>query len=394
MKLTVRALEAMKPGEILRDSTCRGFFAEAGRTGVSLKVQADLRAGPRRAAARAPTTVRMTLGRWPALPLDRARAEAMRLLAEVKAGRDPRPAASPETWTVGHAFDRYCANLAKRFGSGRTAADMTARLRRYLDDWRTVPLATLTRDALERRQADIAAGIRARARSPRYTGATQANATIRDICAVWNFAADFTTLGPNPAARVAALGERNEHHEIAPGDLAAWYRRVQALANPIRRAMHELGLFSALRPGNLMRLERAWLRLDAQRIVFPAQAMKRRREFMLPLSAHMVRVVERALAAGDVLYPGTPWLFPARGGGPTGQVREEGWPGQTGHALRHTWKTCARLARVPEVSIELLLAHRLGGMSDTYGSLEGQFDRLLEDQETVTAWILKRLATQ
>jgi integrase len=80
--------------------------------------------------------------------------------------------------------------------------------------------------------------------------------------------------------------------------------------NPLRRAMHELGIYSGLRPGTLVSLQRAWLRLDDRAISIPK--MKRGHPFDLPLSTHMLDLVRRALELSQMLYPGAPWLFPTR----------------------------------------------------------------------------------
>jgi hypothetical protein len=71
----------MKPGEILRDSKTRGMFAECSKSGVvSLKLQGDLRQGPRNGKVRNPISIRMKLGEHPALSLEVARNTAARLL--------------------------------------------------------------------------------------------------------------------------------------------------------------------------------------------------------------------------------------------------------------------------------------------------------------------------
>src|SRR5690606_28750635 len=78
-KLTIKALDRMRPGDVLRDVAIGGFFAERGkRPRVSLKIQADLPDG---------RTVKMTLGQHPGSSLEDVRAEALRLLTEIKAGR-------------------------------------------------------------------------------------------------------------------------------------------------------------------------------------------------------------------------------------------------------------------------------------------------------------------
>lgn len=398
-RLTAKLLATLKPSPdrkrptIARDETVKGLFAQVGGSGeISLKVQVDLRVGRKK------RTVKQTLGRYPALTLDAARAEAMRLLAEVREGRDPRAAAAvPDKahWTVGRAFEAYIADIALRPGTELSRRDMTNRLARYLDDWRELPLRELTKEMCEARRDQVAALIRASARQRNATGARTANAVIRDLSAVWGFAADYTPLPPaNPARRVTMIGEVRGHHEIPIAELGAWWAAVLALRNPLRRAMHRLGLLSGLRPSNLVGIERAWLRLDEGAIDFPARVMKNRQPFTLPLSLPMVGIVREALGVGDVLASGTPWLFPGDGAsGHVAVVREKApaLKDRTGHALRHTWKTCARKARIPESQIELLLAHTLGGVRGTYGSIEEQLEELREDQERVTAFILARV---
>lgn len=395
-RLTVRQIEALKPGSTARDPSLPGFFAEGLSDGrASFKVQAELRTSDGR------KLVKRTLGRFPDVTLDDARTRATALLAEVRAGKDPRTKApAPATsWTVGRAFEAYIKNLAKRPGSELSQRDMQARLTRYLEDWRDVPLASLTREMCEARQAQIAAGIKAAKRQRGATGARTANATIRDLSSVWSFASDYTPLPPaNPCRKITLIGEVRAHHEIPMNELPAWWAAVGELKSPLRRAMHRLGLLSGLRPGNLTAIERAWLRLDANRIDFPAAEMKSRRPFTLPLSAPMVALVREALAAADMLEPkGKRWLFPSRNadGEVTHMFTVREKPAAlkdcTGHALRHTYKTCARNARLAESQIAILMAHRLGGMADTYGSLADQFDRLLEDQTTVSAYILGRV---
>jgi integrase len=400
VRLTAARLQALAPGALVRDDQVRGLFAVAGPTGaVSLKLQADLRVDGKR------STVKQTLGRWPELPLDEARAQALALLAEVRAGRDPRApegSTTPGAWTVGHAFERYVADLEKRPGTELSRRDMRNRLHRYLDDWRGIELRTLDKAIVEARQAQVASDIRRRAHTRRATGARTANAVVRDLGAVWDFASDYTPLPANPTRRVTMIGEVRAHHEIPIAELGAWWAAVGTLKNPLRVAMHRLGLLSGLRPGNLVAIERSWVFLDGalSKIEFPATAMKGRVAFTLPMSPPMCALVREALDAGRVLSPAGSkrWLFPGDGReGHISVVREPRAPAlanRTGHALRHTWKTCARLARIPESTIEILLAHRLGGVRDTYGSLADQFDMLAEAQAQVSAWVLARVSPQ
>lgn len=170
--------------------------------------------------------------------------------------------------------------------------------------------------------------------------------------------------------------------------------RVKALPNPLRRDMHLLGLLSGLRPGTLVALRRDWVRLDAPAISIPR--MKSGRSFDLPLSGHMVDVVGRAMAAGDVLFPGAPWLFPSRSS-KTGEViatqvwKEKALPSETGHILRHTYRTVAQRTGIDRVNARLLLDHTVPGIEGVYIHERALFDTLLAEQERMTAAILALL---
>jgi integrase len=393
-------LSTLKPGTRVRDTDARGLFVEVTSAGaVAWKFQADLRQGPRTGAARKPTTIRMTLGVHPEVSLDAARARATALRAEVRAGRDPRPGrVAPDAWTLASAYDEY---LRGREGTA-TDHDMRARLARYLSDWTARPLAEITREECVARHTKIAADVKARAKSKRATGAKSANATIKDLRAVWAYVSDIGELPPDPTRKIRLLGEAKAHHDIPIASLPAWWTATGKLS-PIRRAMHRTALLTGLRPSNVTDMRREWLHLDEpgrERVVIPRSAMKTKKggPFVLPLSSSAVAVLRDALAAGDMLHPDSPWVFPSRALNgsviPMASVREKAAAlrDATGHALRHAWKTCGRNARVPEVSIELLLDHAQPGMAGAYGSVAEQFERLRADAETVAAYIIERTA--
>lgn len=396
-KLTAKLLAALKPGEIARDETVRGLFAEAGPSGaVSLKVQVDVRLGERSTTARERHTVKRTLGRFPELTLDAARAEAMRLLAEAKAGRDPRrgSADASQTWTVERMRDEYIADLALREKSERVRFDVHDWFRRYLEDWLPLPLTEISREKARERHAYLS----------QKHGKVSANHALKTFRTAYNFAKRVhnSPLPENPAEAVTFHPERAAHRSIAPADLRGWYARLGKLPSPARRLMHEIGLFAGLRPHNLVELEREWIRLDGQVIVFPAGRMKARREFHLPLSAHLVDLLGQALQLARITRADSPYLWPSRSnpsaksGKPVEWIctqvwRERTMPSETGHILRHTYSNAARLAGVDDVDRELLLAHRIPGVQGTYLHAPTLFARLLASQETVTAWLQAQL---
>jgi integrase len=392
-KLTQRFVDSLKfAGKefAVRDTQIPGFLVGVNRRSKSFKVQADLWEG-HRGSRRLVKTCRVTIGRVGELSVEEARAKALGVLAQIKAGIDPNapPAPAPApAWTVGEAFARYAEDLGIRQKADRTIADLQRLLGSYLSDWTSLPLTSISREMCRERHARVS----------RDNGKVAANQALRALRTVHNFArrAQDVPLGENPVVAVTFHPERSANRSIALPDLGSWHGKVQALPNPLRRLMHEIGLFSGLRPGNLVALERGWVNLERRAIVIPAASMKARREFALPLSAHLLGLVKRALELSEMLHPGHRWLFPTRardGSVIATQVwKEDTLPSETGHMLRHTYSNVARHAGVDDVDRELLLAHKIPGVQGVYLDAPTLFSRLLEQQERISKHLLGLIA--
>jgi integrase len=394
-RLTRAVLEGLKLGECAYDVACPGFFAEAGAKSVALRVKADLRRPGKKA-----TNIKATIGHWPALALDDARPLAMAWLAKVKSGVDPRaPEPTQVALTVAAAYSDYTKGAVKRRGvqAQRNCDLMKERLGRYCPDWLDRPLASIQPQEARDRHDQIMAAVKARGRIKGADGARSANQVLRDLRAVWTKAAKvWRDLPECPVDAVEWAPERNEHSIIEWSDLPAWNAATQLLSNPLRRTMHHVGLFSGLRPGNLVGMQRAWIDLDRRVVSFPASAMKGRRAFDLALSDALVRLLAEALVLSKTWFPGAPWVFPTRDVKgqvvPTRAWKERTMPGWTGHALRHTYSAAVILAGVSEVSRELLIAHKLPGIRGRYVDDRALWPALLADQEKVSRKILALFA--
>jgi integrase len=395
-KLTARILEKLSPGQLVRDSVVRGMFAECSKTGaVSLKIQADLRHGPRNGVARKPESIRMTLGRYPT-DLNVMRAEAMRLLADIKAGRDPRPRAKPEppptppdatVKTVAEVFAEYVKDLATRRAAQGTIDNIEDKLRLYLSDWAPLPINAVTKEMARKRHQHIT----------EENGPVAANHALKAFRTCFNFISAISTadLGKNPVAAVTFNQERSANRSIAPEDLAGWYAKLQEVENPLRRIMHEVELFIGVRPSNVMEMERRWLDFKRKALVIPNDAVKNRKELHVPLSGHVIGLLEKALVLSESLYGDTPWVFATRSADgreviATQVIKERKLASETGHMLRHTYSNMAALLGVADLDRELLLGHAIPGVRGTYLHVPTLFTRLLAEQEKVTAFLLEK----
>lgn len=369
---------------LVRDTKVTGLMVAVNKSSKSYKVQRDLWQG-QRGRRTLVKTVRHTLGTTDELTLEQARLKAEDIVRQIKLGIDPNaPLADrkAEGWTVTLLFDEYAADMRKRECAERTIIDVLARRDRYLADWKDLPLTSLTRSMVRAKHHELS----------ETRGKVTANHVMRDFRAAYNLAlriVDNPDLIPdNPVKAVTFNKERASNRVIMPEDLPEWWEKVQALPNPLRRAMHELGLFSGLRPGTLVALRRDWVRLQDRAIAIPK--MKSGRHFDLPLSAHMVDVIERALQTSEMLYPGAPWLFPTRSAKDQRTIictqvwREKTLPSETGHILRHTYRTVAQRIGLDKIDARLLLDHTVPGIDGVYIHEKALFDRLLAAQDRMS----------
>src|SRR5207253_10184986 len=109
--------------------------------------------------------------------------------------------------------------------------------------------------------------------------------------------------------------ERRRNTAMGMEELAAWWRQLCALKNPIRVEFHLMCLLSGSRPGAL-KVAR-WRDVDVRRRVLhiPCPKGGTDRAFDIPLSREMLRSLWRVRKAGRGTYAAQAqeWIFPAAG---------------------------------------------------------------------------------
>lgn len=401
-KITAQLLKSLKPGATIRDTEQPGFLVQVGKRGqASYKLQADLWQGVR-GRRQLVRTVRHTFAVSDEMPPDEARNVARGFIAQIKRGVDPFRTVEPKKqkpWTVAEAFEEYSRKSHPRPLSDRTKRDLDYRLNRYLADWKALPIDSIDPHMVSQHHRHLA----------EEHGPHAANATFKNFRSVYNvFATEFERSRPPPNP-VRVLGrkwaaEARQHRAVALENLPAWRDRLDALPSPLRRELHLLGLLSGLRPTNLVSIEKAWVDLEARRVTFPAEAMKSRKAFVLPLSIHMMASLECALVVSNALYRESAFVFPTRDNEgkvvatrtwrETGLKNPESGVQECGYALRHTFAAIA--LSVPGVSYavrEILMARQIagGGAGVVYSSPDAMFGDLLAAQELISARIVSLL---
>ena len=364
------------------DTNLRGFGVVVGVRNKTFVVQRDVKG----------TSRRISIGRYGDISLHAARKRAEQLAGEMRGGTDPveqKRKATADNMTLREAWALYETHLAAKERSPRTGAGYWQSIQRYCSDWLDRPLFEITRTAARERHIHIG----------KNNGKYAANGTMRALRAIWRRAGkEHEGLSAPPTVNVDFFVEKPR--EAVVEDLAAWWRGVQAIGNPIRRDLFIFLLFSGCRSGEAKTLRWEQVDLKAGRVHFPVTKTD---SFDLPLSNFLVDLLKarRACEATRVVFgEDCPWVFPALS--KTGHVVEvklsaaemklfaAPW---TPHTLRHTWISISEnKVALPPAHSRLLANHAVPKGGDAHKDYNHpDFSDLRKSQQMMTNYLKRKV---
>lgn len=264
---------AVSDGRLLRDSVLCGFC---------------VRMNARRRTFRVATSVagkqfRMTLGYWPLISVDEARAMAMEVLRECRAGRWPSVVTPVALPTLREALTAYCDAKRIKASSGKRYDSI---MRTHFGEW-------LNRSAAELGGQAFAAHCHAFAQSKGSAlvevGRGIVTALIKYINAVHGLNVE------TPFLKLAAAGLMPEKAKprarvLQEGDLPVWREAVGKLGEK-QRDFLLLTLYTGLRRNECRELQRQ--QIDLTGCVLRVPDTKNGKPHSLPITPMMREILER-----------------------------------------------------------------------------------------------------
>lgn len=337
--------------------------------------------------------VRVTLGRYPPMTIESARRLANERLARMAEGIDPnaeKREAKARAITLREVLADYLA--------AKTLKPKTKDLYRWLveseagafADWKARPLASITRDQVERRHRQLVE------RSPGI-----ANLASTVLGALFNFAAaryehaGRPLIGDNPVKRLSSVGAwcdlPRRRGYIPPAKLAAWWRATELL-EPTPRDLLRMLLLTGLRKNEGAQLR--WAHVDLVGGTLHVPETKNRRPLTLPLSDWLRAMLAERLR--DAERTGSPYVFPSaskRGYFASAlaachKAADVAETPRMAHDLRRTFVTVAESLDVPAYTLKALLNHHVAG-DVTQGYLQIGVERLRAPMQQISDFILK-----
>ncbi len=303
--LSKRTIETLEPAEkpwIAWDDKLIGFGIRIHPSGTKAFI-VNYRAGE---GGRKAPNKRVVIGRYGKVSPDQARRMARELLGKIAGGDDPAEerAKARAMPTLGDAFEDYMSANPNR--SKRTNELYRYEAKRYLGDWLTRPLDTITRRDVETRFNRITSE---HGWSPANRAMSLLRSVYRRPCV------DHEGLR-NPVDLWLAGGgkfHRKARRKIsAPAEvLPCWRAGIEAeVLNPSIRDALWFGLYTGMRREEVLTLR--WERVDMDTLKFRVEETKTGVPLELPITRQLAAILKRRWAAAHNIPAGVrEWVFPS-----------------------------------------------------------------------------------
>lgn len=372
--------------------------------------------------------IRATLGRFPDMSVDMARAKALEMLGAVaKDGKNPNDSRREDknkSVTLTEALAEYIKSRAHRIKQ-TTIDQYNGILTNFSGDWLKLPLASIDRERVEARHKAITEGGIWFGDKPQRSGVAagskaQADLWARVLRAVYRYShdhyrnSDGNRLLPDPPTMVLSTkrkwhGTTRKISRIRNNELSRWLGAVDAVrqhSTSIRDDFAvsvcdalDVALFTGLRRAEVFGLE--WGRVKMSGSYFWIDKTKNGDPLELPITDTLYAIFKRRLAARDV---DNPYVFPAAQGGiitdprrvidqisqATAQNGAESPIAFTCHDARRTFGSVAELVGVGSYILKRLMNHKTMRSADvTQGYLHFSADELQEPAKKIERAILE-----
>lgn len=235
---------------------------------------------------------RQRLGRFPEMTVEQARAAAVAINARIVLGENPRAdqRVRREEPTVGDLCTHWIERAKTR---KRTWREDQRLIGKFLGEWQTRRLGSVTRDDVERLHDRVG----------KAHGQYQANRLLSLIRAMFNQVARIGFTGPNVASRVERFAEQSRDRFLQPDELPRFF--VALREEPAKfRDYFLTALFTGARRSNLLTMR--WADIDLGSGWWRIPMTKSGEPVLVPLVEPVVQVLRSRLETRN----GSEWVFP------------------------------------------------------------------------------------
>lgn len=405
MKLTQAAIDGIQPPpyKVKEDGTkapSQVIYMDTERKGLGVRITSG---GKKAFVAEKwveDKPVRITLGDADQISIAKAWNEAQKVFGKLAEGTNPiqeRRAEAAKAVTLGEVLEDYMK--ARKNLSERTQYDYRRLVDTYLAAWKKRPIASITKDQVEKRHAELG-----------KASAAQANYTMRVLRALVNFAQEkYEVEGTpimvvNPVVRLSRAKAwyevKRRKTYISPDQLKPWFDALLKVElsrgrdyMDVPRDYLQLMILSGLRKNEGLGIR--WEDVDMVNRHFTVRGTKNGEDHTLPMSDHIHGLFQHRL---ERRKKGQSYVFPGIGAKDVPQtepkkaiirVIEESGVAFTMHDLRRTFITVAESLDISAYAVKRLVNHKMSN-DVTAGYIVTDVERLRKPMQQITDFILAR----
>lgn len=252
---------------------------------------------------------RITLGRYPDLPIEQARGKASELNADIAEGKSPadRLRAAKREMTLGDLFQEY---MERRAAFNRRPDKPKATYRLYLSDWNNRKLSTIRHEEVDRLHKKIG----------RSNGQVTANIVLKLLHVLFNKAIHEWRIwkGENPAHGIAKFPEQSRDRFLQSDELPRFFQAVAKEENETIRDYVLMSLLTGARRSNVLAMR--WKDINFDRAEWRIVETKNGTPQTVALSPEALEILQSRRPSDNAVF-----VFP--GSGKTGHLMEpkKGW---------------------------------------------------------------------
>lgn len=268
-----------------------------------------------------------TLGRFPELSVEQARAKASGFHSALTEGKSPIQARRAERaeLTLGELFNEYLERHLKKSRKGWKEQELN--FERNFGPWKNHKLSAISKSDIERLHNSIGS----------KRGHYAANRAIDLLRAMINKGINWQMYsGPNQAAGISEFTERPRDRVLQAEEVARFIAAVESEQDENLKDFVRLCLFTGQRKTNVLSMR--WDNIDLKGKVWniPGEKMKNNQSHTLALSSEEVKLLKIRAASPD---KDEDWVFPGIG--------------KTGHYVepKRAWKSLLERAKIENLHI-------------------------------------------
>jgi len=343
-----------------------------------------------------------TLGRFPDMTIEQARAEAIKALNQFSSGIDPNKEARDNKikgitlLEVMNDYAHHKKNLIKK----KTIRDYQILFDKYLFEWSSNEFVGISRSMVEKKHRTIG-----------KKSIYRANATMRLLRALFNFAIGeyedsngYPIIQYNPVQKISHkkswFREKVRTNVIKPNDLKDWFNAVNTLplnkVNTTHKNTSEtvkdylfVLLFTGLRPGEAINL--TWDNIDFKNNLLSIKDTKNHEEHTLPLTSFIMDIFKcrKDKSLGSVVFPGyNPNKSLVNSNRQVKKVIENSGVQFLLHDLRRTFATYADSLYIQHSTIKRLINHKETDVTSVH-YIQPSIETLRKPMQQITDYILE-----